>query len=81
MSGKRFTSLSSSLKRAYVFDRLGPLSQEERDFIDLLIDAFLMLCKKKIDLRDFQRRCRLLSFCPAPPRGMNAPTTNDISEK
>ena len=55
----RFTTLSGSLKRAYVFDQLGPLSEEERLFISLLIDAFLMLCKKKVDLRDFQRRCRL----------------------
>ena len=51
---QRFATLSGSLKRTYVFDRLGPLSQEERVFIDLLIDTFLMLCKNKVDLRDFQ---------------------------
>jgi hypothetical protein len=80
IEAQRFTTLSGSLKRTYVFDQIGPLSEEEKLFISLLIDAFLMLCKKKVDLRDFQRRCRL-SFCPTPPRGMNAPTTSETSEK
>ncbi len=47
IEAQRFTTLSSSLKRTYVFDRLGPLSEEERIFLDdLLLAAFLMLCKE-----------------------------------
>ena len=53
IEAQRFTTLSGSLKRAYVFDQLGPLSEEERLFISLLIDAFLMLCKKKVAFRIF----------------------------
>ena len=80
IEAQRFTPLSGPLKRTYVFDRLGPLSEEERYFIDLLIDAFLMLCKKKVDLQDFQRLCNW-SFCPTPVRGRKAPMTKDINEK
>ena len=50
IEAQRFTTMSGPLKRTYVFDKLGPLSEEERYFLDLLIDAFLMLCKKKVDL-------------------------------
>ncbi len=68
IEAQRFTSMSGPLKRTYVFDKLGPLSEEERVFIDLLIDAFLMLCKKKIDLQDFQRLCKW-SFALRPHEG------------
>ena len=81
VEAQRFATLSGPSKRTYVFAKLGPLSEEEKVFIDLLIDAFLMLSKKKVDLYDFHRRCRLLSFCPAPPRGIKAPTTNETNKK
>ena len=53
---------SGVLKRLYVLERLGPLSQEEKELIDQLIDTFVRLCKNKIDIKIFQRRC--WSFCP-----------------
>ena len=62
IEAQRFTSLSGVLKRLYVLERLGPLSQEEKELIDQLIDTFVRLCKNKIDIKIFQRRC--WSFCP-----------------
>lgn len=79
IEAQRFTKLTGVAKRTYVFEQLGPLSQEEKAFIDMLIDTFLLLCKSSIDISAFQRRCWL--FCPAPPRGIKAPTTNDIKLK
>ncbi len=32
IEAQRFATLSNPLKRAYVFDKLGPLSEEEKDF-------------------------------------------------
>ena len=66
IEAQRFTSLSGVLKRLYVIDRLGPLSQDEKELIDLLIDTFLLLCKKRVDIQVFQRRC--WSLCPTSPR-------------
>ena len=41
IEAQRFTSLSGVLKRLYVLERLGPLSQEEKELIDQLIDTFV----------------------------------------
>ena len=57
IEAQRFTSLSGVLKRLYVFERLGPLTQEEKELIGQLIDTFVMLCKQKVDIKIFQRRC------------------------
>ena len=70
IEAQKFTSLGGASKRLYIFERLGPLSLEEKEFIGLLIDTFLLLCKNKIDINVFRRRC--WSFRPTPPpSGMN----------